>query len=191
MIENDTPVRLSVDSSTRALIIEEELGSSQVDVLRTTTISCSTNGRLTVGNRTFALSDDDGGRTTIMDVLEFTRLLKQLSSGNHDKQAPSYNRPFSSAADGSQASARSHYRRAMRIAGFVERIAYCFVVLSIAGGLLIAFSPDPSCGGGCDFAEKYPNVWSGVLIGLYGVLFLLAIAMLAAYVRGRAAESGA
>ena len=126
-----------------------------------------------------------------MDVQEFAKLLQQFSTADRSKQAHSTQRAISSAADRSLASARSHYRRASGIAGAVERLAYGFLILSIAGGLLIAFTPDPSCGRGCDFVEKYPNVWSGVLIGLYGVLFMLAIAMLAAYVRGRAAESGA
>lgn len=187
MIEGNTGVRLSVDSSARALVIKSDLASSKINIFGTTTISASSTGQLIVGRRTFY----SGSRTTVMDVQEFAKLLQQFSNADRSRQALSSQRTISSAVDRNLASARLHYRRAAGVAAFVERLAYVFMVLSIIGGLVIAFSPDPNCGRGCDFVEKYPNVWSGILIGLYGVLFMLAVAMLAAYVRGRAAESGA
>lgn len=153
---------------------------------------------------TFTLGENTTGRTTLKDVQDAAELLRTAASTDRKAQfkaaakpLPVYGTPRSStqsvasAAERQFAAARKHFERAAGVAGVVERLAYGFTILSIVGGLLIAFSKNPNCDNYCDFVEKYPNVWSGVLIGLYGVLFMLAVAMLAAYVKGRAAENGA
>ena len=205
MTENNAPVTLSVASGSKTLVIQKGDYFRKFQILDTTKVVCSESGELSVGSMTFTLGDNTTGRTTLKDVQDAADFLREIAGTNRTAQFKAEAKPKpvygtvrsssqsmgNSSADRQFAMARKHYERAADVAGFVERLAYGFTVLSIVGGLLIAFTKNPNCDYYCDFGEKYQNFWSGTLVGLYGALFMLAIAMLAAYVKGRAAENGA
>lgn len=208
MLDGDVPVVLAIETGTRSLVIGKGEDTERVSVFGTTKFSF-TPSSLTVGSRVFEVNSESSRPPTVMDLQEFVKILKQLSSadggrpvrtsGSRATRTPlPLGASEQAAAIASMPNPNRHvgaadFQRAGSLAGFVEACSYFFVILSVLGSLVIAFQKNPFCEerfSSCDFGEKYPDFWLGIGAGLYAVFILLAIAMVAAYLKGKAAERG-
>ena len=188
----DYSARLEVDTSARALVVKGVMGDQRVNLFPTTRIEV-VGDRLIVGAREFTPHAGSGRAPTIMDVQEFAKLLRQVanSSQTSSATAPGAHQTPQPRNHSLNAEARSHIARAAGLAPFVEVVGFVGAILAAIGGLVIAFNSD--CDRFCDdysLTERYPFLIEGLTIGVFGAFSMLSIAMVAAYIRGRAAEKG-
>ena len=194
--------RLQVDTSARALVVKGVMGDQRINLFSDTRIEV-VGDRLLVGAREFVPYAGSGRAPTIMDVQEFAKLLRQVAGSAGDwgastRQSTQSNTSGSRSAVSSTtngprvAEARHHFKRAAGTAAFVEVVGFVGAILSAIGGLVIALN-SIDCGRFCDeysVSERYPFLIEGITIGVFGAFSMLSIAMVAAYIRGRAAEKG-
>lgn len=188
----DYSARLEVDTSARALVVKGVMGDQRVNLFPTTRIEVD-GDRLIVGAREFTPHAGSGRAPTIMDVQEFAKLLRQVANSDQasGSTAPSARQSPQPRNNSLNAEARSHIARAAGLAPFVEVVGFIGAILAAIGGLVIAFNSD--CDRFCDelgVTERYPFLIEGITIGVFGAFSMLSIAMVAAYIRGRAAEKG-
>jgi len=195
----DYSARLEVDTSERALVVKGVMGDQRINLFPDTRIQVD-GDRLIVGAREFTPHAGSGRAPTIMDVQEFAKLLRQVAGSSQTSSAtahvaqgtsPSRNNSLNAGAS-LNAEARNHFRRAAGIAAFVEVVGFIGAVLAAIGGFVIAFN-SVDCGRSCfeySLTERYPFLIEGITIGVFGAFSMLSIAMVAAYIRGRAAEKG-
>ena len=192
--------RLQVDTSARALVVKGVMGDQRINLFSDTRIEV-VGDRLLVGAREFVPYAGSGRAPTIMDVQEFAKLLKQVAGSAGDwgastRQSTQSNTSGSRSAVSSTtngrrvAEARHHFKRAAGTAAFVEVVGFVGAILSAIGGLVIAFSRDDSVPAYYGLTERYPFLIEGITIGVFGAFSMLSISMVAAYIRGRAAEKG-
>lgn len=195
------PARIEVDTTDKCLVIHHEGGEERLALFSTTRIEIK-GARLIVGSEEFDPNLAVDRPPTVMDIQEFAKLLKQVAgsaggSGASARPLPQANttptrpsatpqRPGTSA----NAEARSHLARAAGIATFVEVVGFIGAILSAIGGLVIALSRDENAPDYYGLTERYPFLIEGITIGVFGAFSMLSIAMIAAYIRGRAAEKG-
>ena len=193
--------RIEVDTSERCLVIHHEGGQERLGLFSTTRIEIK-GARLIVGSEEF---DPDLGLErppTVMDIQEFAKFLKQVagSSGGSGKRTPQSSHGNTTAARSAgttqlnrpsiNAEARGHIARAAGLAPFLEVVGFIGAILAAIGGLVIAFSRDENAPDYYGLTERYPFLIEGLTIGVFGAFSMLSIAMVAAYIRGRAAEKG-
>lgn len=197
------PARIEVDTADKCLVIHHEGGEERLALFSTTRIEIK-GARLIVGSEEFDPNLAVDRPPTVMDIQEFAKLLKQVAgssggSGASARPLPQANTTPSRPSVTTQrrgtsanAEARSHLARAAGIATFVEVVGFVGAILSAIGGLVIALN-SIDCGRFCDdysVTERYPFLIEGITIGVFGAFSMLSIAMIAAYIRGRAAEKG-
>jgi len=189
--------RLEVDTSARALVVKGVTGDQRINLLPDTRIQV-VGDRLIVGAREFTPFAGSGRAPTVMDVQEFAKLLRQVAGSSQPSsvtapvaQRTSPSRTNSLNAEGSlNVEARNHFRRVSWIATFVERAGFIGAILAAVGGLVIAFNRDDNVPDYYSLTERYPFFSEGIFMALFGAFYMLSIAMVAAYIRARAAEKG-
>ena len=187
----DYSARLEVDTSARALVVKGVMGDQRINLFPDTRIQV-VGDHLIVGAREFTPHARSGRAPTIMDVQEFAKLLRQVagSSQTSSATAPVAQRTSPSLTNSPNAEARNHFRRAAGIAAFVEVVGFIGAILAAIGGLVIAFNRDDDVPDYYSLTERYPLFSEGIFMALFGAFSMLSIAMVAAYIRGRAAEKG-
>ena len=208
------PARIEVDTTEKCLVIHHEGGEERLGLFSTTRIEIK-GARLIVGSEEL---DPDLGLErppTVMDIQEFAKFLKQVAdSAGSTRETNSQASPGGTRAaqpavtpqarttatrptvtpnrdrSSVNAEARAHFSRAAGIAGFVEVVGVIGAILSAIGGLVIAFNRDDNVPNYYSLTERYPFIIDGITIGVFGAFSMLSISMVAAYIRGRAAEKG-
>ena len=186
------PARLEVDTSARALVVRGVMGDQRVNLFPDTRIEV-VGDRLIVGAREFTPYAVSGRAPTIMDVQEFAKLLRQVAGSPRTSSttAPGNQQSPQTRDKTVSAKALSHFEIAAQMAAFVQIVGLVGAILAAIGGFVVAFNSD--CDRFCDgysLTERYPFLIEGIAVGVFGAFSMLSIAMVAAYIRGRAAEKG-
>lgn len=188
ILEDDSLVKLTLNVSSRQIIIQRKMGQVSVPLYGTTGIFCTEDGHLLIGALRFSMAEGHPAASSITEIQEFANQTKAIvQSRLQAARSQNYGDDYQQLPNAGLA----HYRRAASAAILVERIALGFTVLSVAGGLFFAFQRDPNCWDDCTIFERYPNIFFGALIGIHGAVFMMSLAMVASYVRGSTAEKGA